>query len=150
HQIVSKQDDPPCDRDTEGRWDWNPWDSWDPSGPSDFSRSLPAEMSEQIFLQLDPQSLCCAAQTCRRWHRLIHSSDAVWRGQCLLLRAHCQRELEQDRVTLVRNYTRSRLKRDWLRGRFSCVRSANELRDVRMVPLDAESWGEILQAELER
>lgn len=53
-------------------------------------------------------------------------------------------------VTLVRNYTRSRLKRDWLRGRYSHVRSAEELSGRRMVPLDAETWGEILQAELDR
>lgn len=53
-------------------------------------------------------------------------------------------------VTLVRNYTRSCLKRDWLRGRYSHVRSAEELSARRMTPLDAETWGEILQAELDR
>lgn len=53
-------------------------------------------------------------------------------------------------VTLVRNYTRSCVKNDWLRGRYSHVRSADELRDRIMVPLDVESWGEILQAELDR
>lgn len=50
----------------------------------------------------------------------------------------------------MRNYTRSCVKRDWLRGRYSHVRSANELSGRRMTPLDAESWGEILQAELDR
>lgn len=128
-----------------------------PDSPYDFSQSLPSEMSEEIFIRLDPRSLCSATQTCRRWYQLIHSSESVWRGQCLLLRAYCSREVDQDRrhgyswkVTLVRNYARSRLKGDWLRGRFSCMKSANELRDVRMVPLDAETWGEILQAELDR
>ncbi|KAK7930398.1 hypothetical protein WMY93_006793 [Mugilogobius chulae] len=118
------------------------------SCPGDFSRSLPAEMTEHIFLQLDPLSLCRASQTCRRWHHFIQDRECLWRGQCLLLRAHCSREVERDRgrglswkVTLVRNFARSRLKRDWLRGRFSCVQSANELRDVKMVPFDAEGLG---------
>lgn len=50
----------------------------------------------------------------------------------------------------MRNYTRSRLKRDWLRGRYSHVRSADELIGRKMTPLDVETWGEILQAELDR
>ncbi|XP_028298667.1 F-box only protein 48 [Gouania willdenowi] len=53
-------------------------------------------------------------------------------------------------VTLLRNFHRSVLKRDWLSGRYSDVSSADELRDVTMISLDAESWGEILQAELDR
>lgn len=53
-------------------------------------------------------------------------------------------------VTVVRNYARSRLKADWLTGRYSHVRSVAELRGRRMTPLDAETWGEILQAELDR
>lgn len=53
-------------------------------------------------------------------------------------------------VTLVRNYTRSCLIRDWLRGCYSHVRSAEELNGRKMTPLDAETWGEILQAELDR
>lgn len=53
-------------------------------------------------------------------------------------------------VTLVRNYIRSCLKRDWLRGRYSHVSSAEELSGRKMTPLDAETWGEILQAELDR
>lgn len=53
-------------------------------------------------------------------------------------------------VTLGRNYTRSCVKADWLTGRYSGVRSADELLGRTMVPLDAETWGEILQAELDR
>uniref|UniRef100_A0A3B4AH46 F-box domain-containing protein n=1 Tax=Periophthalmus magnuspinnatus TaxID=409849 RepID=A0A3B4AH46_9GOBI len=122
-----------------------------------LSLCLPAELSEQIFLRLDLQSLCRASQVCRRWHGLIHESEAVWRGQCARLRPHCSRELERDRgqglswkVILMKNYPHICLKHDWLRGRFSGVQSANELQDVEMVPFDAETWGEILQAELDR
>lgn len=53
-------------------------------------------------------------------------------------------------MTLLRNYSRSRVKAAWLAGRYSGVRSADELLGSNMVPLDAETWGEILQAELDR
>ncbi|XP_041790024.1 F-box only protein 48 [Chelmon rostratus] len=125
--------------------------------PQNFAETLPTEMSVRIFGELDPESLCCASQTCKLWHYIIEESEQLWRRQCLLVRAICQREVDSDRrdglswkVTLVRNYTRSCLKRDWLRGRYSHVRSAEELRGRKMTPLDAETWGEILQAELDR
>ncbi|XP_065816629.1 F-box only protein 48 [Labrus bergylta] len=122
-----------------------------------FAETLPTEMSVKIFGELDTESLCSAARTCKRWHRIIEGSEQLWRRQCLLVRAVCQREVDSDRsdglswkVTLVRNYTRSRVKRDWLRGRYSHVSSPEELRGRTMTPLDAETWGEILQAELDR
>lgn len=52
--------------------------------------------------------------------------------------------------SLARNYVRSRVKLDWLRGRYSNLASADELRGRKMVPMDVETWGEILQAELDR
>lgn len=114
-------------------------------------------MSVKIFGELDAESLCSASRTCKLWHHIIEESDQVWRRQCLLVRAVCQREVDNDRrdglswkVTLVKNYTRSCLKRDWLIGRYSHVSSAEELSGRKMTPLDAETWGEILQAELDR
>ncbi|KAM4603855.1 F-box only protein 48 isoform 1-T2 [Polymixia lowei] len=122
-----------------------------------FAETLPAEMSLKIFRELDTESLCNALLTCKLWHHIIEESDCLWRSPCLTVRAVCQREVDRDRrdglswkVTLVRNYKRSFLKRDWLRGRYSNVCSAEELRDRRMCPLDVETWGEILEAELER
>ncbi|KAM3864895.1 F-box only protein 48 [Diretmus argenteus] len=122
-----------------------------------FTKILPTEMSLKIFSELDAESLCSASRTCKLWHRLIEESDQLWRRQCLTVRAICQREIDRDRrdglswkVTLVRNYKRSLLKSDWLRGRYSDVRSPEELMGRKMVPLDAETWGEILQAELNR
>ncbi|KAM4583634.1 F-box only protein 48 [Odontesthes bonariensis] len=122
-----------------------------------FAETLPPEMSVRIFGELDAQSLCSASRTCRLWHELIERSEQLWRRQCLLLRAVCGREVDGDRsgglswkVTLVRNYTRGRVKADWLRGRYSRVRSADELLGRKMAPLDAETWAEILQAELDR
>ncbi|XP_071359413.1 F-box only protein 48 [Trachinotus anak] len=131
--------------------------STDGARPQNFAETLPAEMSVRIFGELDTESLCSALLTCKLWHHIIEESEQLWRRQCLLVRAVCQREVDSDRrdglswkVTLVRNYTRSCLKRDWLRGRYSHVRSAEELSGRRMTPLDAETWGEILQAELDR
>ncbi|KAF6734226.1 F-box only protein 48 [Oryzias melastigma] len=125
--------------------------------PQNFVESLPLEMSVRIFGELDAESLCRASQTCRRWHAIIQQSEQLWRGQGLQVRAVCQREVDRDRsdghswkVTVVRNFARSRLKADWLTGRYSHVRSVAELRGRRMMPLDAETWGEILQAELDR
>uniref|UniRef100_A0A1A7YFF3 F-box protein 48 n=2 Tax=Iconisemion striatum TaxID=60296 RepID=A0A1A7YFF3_9TELE len=122
-----------------------------------FAETLPMEMSVKIFGELDAESLCSASRTCRLWRDIIEQSEQLWRQQCLLVRAVCQREVDKDRgdgfswkVTLVRNYTRSCVKRDWLRGRYSSVSSADELLGRTMVPLDAETWGEILQAELNR
>lgn len=53
-------------------------------------------------------------------------------------------------VTLVRNYRKGYVKREWLTGRFSDIRCVEDLPDRSMCVLDAESWGEILEAELER
>ncbi|XP_041837846.1 F-box only protein 48 [Melanotaenia boesemani] len=134
-----------------------PLKSPDGPPPRSFVETLPVEMSVKIFSELDAASLCSAARTCKLWHAIIEQSEQLWRRQCLLLRAVCQREVDGDRrdglswkVTLVRNYSRSCVKRDWLRGRYSCVDSVGELLGRRMVPLDAETWGEILQAELDR
>nr|XP_046232213.1 F-box only protein 48 [Scatophagus argus]XP_046232221.1 F-box only protein 48 [Scatophagus argus]XP_046232231.1 F-box only protein 48 [Scatophagus argus] len=125
--------------------------------PHNFAERLPAEMSVKIFGELDAESLCSASRTCKLWHHIIEESEQLWRRQCLLVRAVCQREVDSDRrdglswrLTLVRNYARSCLKRDWLTGRYSHVRSADELSGRKMTPLDAETWGEILQAELDR
>ncbi|XP_069385719.1 F-box only protein 48 [Paralichthys olivaceus] len=125
--------------------------------PQNFAETLPAEMSVKIFGELDTESLCSASCACKLWHDIIEESEQLWRSQCLLLRAVCQREVDSDRrdglswkVTLVRNYTRSCVKRDWLRGRYSHVRSAEELSGRNMTPLDVETWGEILEAELDR
>ncbi|KAG7254583.1 hypothetical protein CRUP_011939 [Coryphaenoides rupestris] len=84
-------------------------------------------------------------------------SDRLWRTSCLQLRSVCRREVDRDRgdglswkVTLVRNYVCGLVKCDWLAGRYSTLRSPEELRGRRMCPLDVHAWGEILEAELQR
>ncbi|XP_062244549.1 F-box only protein 48 isoform X3 [Platichthys flesus] len=65
--------------------------------PQNFAESLPSEMSVRIFSELDPESLCSAACACKLWHHLIEDSEQLWRTQCLLVRAVCQREVDRDR-----------------------------------------------------
>uniref|UniRef100_A0A8D0CHG3 F-box protein 48 n=2 Tax=Scleropages formosus TaxID=113540 RepID=A0A8D0CHG3_SCLFO len=122
-----------------------------------FAETLPVEVSLKIFSKLDVQSLCVAAMTCKLWRGIINSSDHLWRSHCLTVRAICQREIDRDRgsgyswkVTLVRNYHKGCVKKQWLCGRYSNIRCAEELLDRSMCDLDAETWGEILEAEMER
>ena len=69
----------------------------DDAHPQNFAETLPAEMSVRIFGELDAESLCSAARTCKLWHHIIEESDQLWRKQCLMVRAVCQREVDSDR-----------------------------------------------------
>lgn len=53
-------------------------------------------------------------------------------------------------ITLLRNYWKSKVKREWLSGKYSNVPSQSSLPEKSMYPMDADTWGEILEAELER
>ncbi|XP_061078894.1 F-box only protein 48 [Conger conger] len=129
----------------------------DETSGHNFAETLPTEMSVNIFSKLDIQSLCSAAVTCKLWNDIIEKSDYLWRDHCLTVRAVCQKEVDSDRgdgfswkVTLERNYRKGYVKRAWLSGRFSFIHCAEDIPDWSMCPLDAETWGEILEAELER
>ncbi|XP_037247554.1 F-box only protein 48 [Falco biarmicus] len=126
-------------------------------GRGDFVAVLPPEVSSQIFSDLDVESLCHAAVTCKGWHRAIESDDGLWRPHCLSARAVCQREIDGDRgsgyswkITLLRNYWKSKVKQEWLSGKYSNIPSQNSLPEKSMYPMDVDTWGEILEAELER
>lgn len=67
------------------------------SSPRDFAETLPAEMSERIFGELDTESLCSASCTCKLWHHIIEESQQLWRSQCLRVRAVCPTEVDRDR-----------------------------------------------------
>ncbi|KAH1173443.1 F-box only protein 48 [Mauremys mutica] len=123
----------------------------------DFVELLPPEVSFKIFSELDIQSLCKAAMTCKSWNRAIENSDHLWKHHCLTVRAVCQREIDCDRgngyswkVTLLRNYWKSKVKHEWLSGKYSNIHSRCGLPEKIMYPMDADTWGEILEAELER
>ncbi|XP_066505191.1 F-box only protein 48 [Hoplias malabaricus] len=122
-----------------------------------FTETLPTEMSVRIFSELDLRSLCHASLTCRQWNNIIESSDYLWRTHCLTVLAVCQKDVDGDRkdglswkVTLVRNYQKGRVKKRWLKGRYSNICRAEDLPPNSMCPLDVETWGEILEAELDR
>ncbi|XP_006909594.1 F-box only protein 48 isoform X1 [Pteropus alecto] len=118
---------------------------------------LPREISLQIFSLLDVQSLCRASMTCRSWNCTITKNDFLWEPHCLAIRAVCKREIDDDRKsgyswmdTLQRNYQKSKVKFNWLSGRYSNLSSSVSLPEKIMYPMDAETWGEILEAELKR
>ncbi|XP_053140481.1 F-box only protein 48 isoform X2 [Hemicordylus capensis] len=102
----------------------------------DFVQLLPLEVSLKIFSELDIQSLCNAAMTCKTWNCTIENCDYLWKHHCLSVRAICQREIDCDRgngyswkVTLLRNYWKSKVKNEWLSGKYSNIHSCNGLPD---------------------
>ncbi|XP_013370189.1 PREDICTED: F-box only protein 48 isoform X2 [Chinchilla lanigera] len=124
---------------------------------NNFVELLPLEVTLKIFSQLDIQSLCRASLTCRSWNSTIKDSDSLWKPHCLTLRTVCQREIDNDlqngyswRDILLRNYQKSKVKHEWLSGRYSNICSLISLPEKIMCPMDADTWGEIFEAELER
>ncbi|GAB1295826.1 F-box only protein 48 [Apodemus speciosus] len=124
---------------------------------SNFVELLPLEVTSKIFSLLDIRSLCRASRICTSWNCAIRNNDSLWKPHCLTLRAVCQKEIDDDiqsgytwRVILLRNYQKSRVKHEWLSGRYSNIRSPISLPEQAMCPMDADTWGEILDAELER
>ncbi|KAL2774011.1 F-box only protein 48 [Daubentonia madagascariensis] len=122
-----------------------------------FVEVLPLEVTLKIFSLLDIQSLCRASLTCKSWNYAIRNSDSLWKPPCLTVRAVCPREIDDDlesgyswRVILERNYQKSKVKHKWLSGRYSNICSPTSLPEKIMYPMDADTWGEILEAELER
>lgn len=95
---------------------------------------VPLVSELQVLSATETTSLCCV--WIDLWTSCRHTGS--WTGSL------------SSQVTLLRNWTRSRLKTDWLRGRYSSVASADELLGRKMAPLDAQTWGEILEAELDR
>ncbi|XP_054146521.1 F-box only protein 48 [Melozone crissalis] len=135
------------------------WDSAEGGGGGlgDFVSALPPEIISRIFSGLDVESLCHASVTCKVWHRVIDSNERLWRHHCLAVRAVCQREIDCDRgngyswkITLLRNYWKSKVKQEWLSGKYSNIPSQFSLPEKSMYPMDVDTWGEILEAELER
>ncbi|XP_008072443.1 F-box only protein 48 [Carlito syrichta] len=124
---------------------------------NDFVELLPLEIIFKIFSQLDIRSLCRASVTCKSWNHTIRNSDSLWKPHCMTVRAVCRREIDDDlesgyswRVILLRNYQKSKVKHEWLSGRYSNICSPISLPEKIMYPMDADTWGEILEAELER
>ncbi|XP_059263766.1 F-box only protein 48 [Mustela nigripes] len=127
---------------------------------NNFVELLPPEVTFKIFSQLDIGSLCRASLTCKSWNNIVRNSDSLRKPHCLTLGTVCQREIDDDlesgyswRISLVillRNYQKSKVKHEWLSGRYSNICSPLSLPEKIMYPMDVDTWGEILEAELER
>ncbi|XP_008843990.1 F-box only protein 48 [Nannospalax galili] len=124
---------------------------------NNFVERLPLEVTFKIFSELDLQSLCRASVTCKSWNSALRNCDSLWKLHCLTVRAVCQREIDDDvekvyswRVILLRNYQKSKVRHEWLSSRYSNICSPVSLPENVKCPMDAYTWGEILEAELER
>ncbi|XP_066122567.1 F-box only protein 48-like [Saccopteryx bilineata] len=122
---------------------------------NNFVERLPSELTENIFSYLDCQSLGRASMTCKSWNSKITTDDLLWKPHCLALRPACDRKIDDDlkngysfRETFLRNYQMSKVKRAWLSGKYSNITSYSDLPENSMCVMDAEMWGEILDAQM--
>ncbi|XP_039205261.1 F-box only protein 48 isoform X2 [Crotalus tigris] len=99
---------------------------------------------------LEPVRLCSTLQ-----EEYLHSKQILPQAQlpkqfCCSHRNFCPAFKQQTSVTLHRNYWKSKVKYDWLSGKYSNIQSRSNLPEKCMYPMDVDTWGEILEAELER
>ncbi|XP_045436797.1 uncharacterized protein LOC118717769 isoform X1 [Pipistrellus kuhlii] len=93
--------------------------------------------------------------TCVSWFDTIRNNDFLWKPHCLAIQDVCKREVDDDQKNgyswkdiLLRNYKKSQVIHGWLSGRFSNIDLPTLLSETTMCPMDAETWGKILEAEL--
>ena len=117
--------------------------------------SLPPEIILEILSFLDTKSLCQASQTCKKWYDFIYNSDLLWKRKC---RSLDREEVEKDiqtglywwRNIFIRNYGTNLVKKRWFEGKYSHVKSQDELPSNHLGPLSTETWGSILDMEIYR
>ena len=116
--------------------------------------SLPPEVILEIMSFLDTRSLCKVSQTCKKWFDFIYNSDHLWKKKCESLDWE---DIEQDiqtglcwRSIFVRNYGTNLVEKRWLQGKYSHVNSHDELPSNHLGPLSTETWGSILDMEMQR
>ena len=120
---------------------------------ADNLESLPPEIILEIMSFLDTRSLCQASQTCKKWFDICNS-DVLWKTKCKSLDWE---EVEQDiqtgvcwRSIFMRNYGTNLVKKHWLQGKYSQVKSYDEVPSNHLGPLSTETWGSILDMEMQR
>ena len=117
---------------------------------ADFD-SLPPEITLEILSYLDSKSLCSASQTCKRWRDFIYNADLLWIRKCKMLdRDDIEEDIQNGewwRNIFIRNYGINKIKNSWLEGKFSNVKSVDELSSNFLGPFSVETWGSILDAE---
>ncbi|XP_041354580.1 F-box only protein 48-like [Gigantopelta aegis] len=120
--------------------------------------ALPSEVLLEVFASLDATSLCQACLTCKQWYNIISESQTLWKLQCLKItddevKSHLlkTRNVGQSwKEAFKKNYGKSYIKQKWKEGRFSKPTSFSDLPKRVICPMDASTWGEIFQMELER
>ncbi|XP_071995585.1 F-box only protein 48 [Engystomops pustulosus] len=119
--------------------------------------SLPPEVILNILSYLNLESLLAIKGTCKCFCQLLKDNDWICRRHCLKMRAVCPAEIDEDRKKghkwqkiMKMNYRKCIIKQKWIGGEFSDIDSYEKLPPNSMCQLSAESWGEILEAELTR
>ncbi|XP_063298013.1 F-box only protein 48-like [Pelobates fuscus] len=118
--------------------------------------NIPPEILCQILGQLDLQDICAVSKTCKLLNEIVET-DTLWKKHCLAIANVCQLEIVQDgrdgytwKETFKRNYQKSKVKQEWLDGKYSNIPSFSDLPNKSMWTMNKEDWGEILEAELRR
>ncbi|KAI8483977.1 F-box-like [Branchiostoma belcheri] len=118
---------------------------------------LPPEMGLAVLERLDVPSLCRAAQTCSSWSEFISDTDWLWKKVCQNCQDIDPKLVEMDRAeglpwraAVMRNYGAAGIQRQWRLGFFSRPSSYEDIPDRCMCEMDADTWGQILQLELDR
>jgi len=121
---------------------------------ADNLESLPPEIILEIMSFLDIRSLCQASQTCKKWFDFIYNSDLLWKKK---YRSLDREEVEKDiqtsfcwRSIFIRNYGTNLVKKRWLEGKYSQVKSHDDVPGNHLGPLNTETWGSILDMEMQR
>ncbi|EDO43767.1 predicted protein [Nematostella vectensis] len=120
----------------------------------DFVDFLPLEVSTIIFSYLDIGSLLNASKTSRKWRRIISGIDIIWKKGCKVLdRVEVEMDIKLGfswRKIATLNYGKNGVMRRWLKGRYSDISSKDDIPKDILCPLDTESWGRILDKEMNR
>lgn len=121
-----------------------------------FINQLPTETLTQIFSYLNCPELVACIRTCARWREIIKNSEGIWRTLCQTLTTS-NLYIETDRYCgyswkdiYQRHYGANGLKHLWQQGTFSNPQSYQDLLDKPFCHLDTDTWGQILQWELDR
>lgn len=121
---------------------------------ADDLESLPPEIILEIMSFLDTRSLCQVSQTCKKWFDLITNSDLLWKKKC---RSLDREEIEKDiqkglcwRSIFMRNYGTNLVKKRWLEGKYSHLKSHDEVSSNHLGPFSTETWGSILDVEMQQ
>ncbi|KAM8945452.1 F-box only protein 48 [Pelodytes ibericus] len=118
---------------------------------------LPTEIVYLVLAQLDLRSLCIVSTTCRLLNQMVDNHDVLWKKHCLDLIAIRPSDIQKDqnngytwKELLQGNYNRNKTKQEWLDGHYSNISSFSDLPENSMYPMNADDWGDIFKAELER